>query len=107
MDMRAPDFIALLKYYTAEEGGRRTPVKSGYRPQAIFDFEEMRTSGKQVFIDKDIVYPSDTVNAEITMASPTIFKGRLSGGMTFKFSEGSGIIGTGEIIDILNRELNV
>jgi|SRR5579859_3358246 len=106
MERKCPDFVAALKYYTTEEGGRRTPAKSGYRPQIKFDFEEMQTSGQQAFIDKEIVCPGDTVNAEITMSSPMIFKGRLSSGMAFQFREGARIIGVGQIIEILNRELN-
>jgi translation elongation factor EF-Tu-like GTPase len=107
MDRQPPDFIATLKYYTAEEGGRRTPAKSGYRPQIKFDFEEMQTSGQQTFIDKEIVYPGDTVKAEIKMLSPMIFNTRLSNGMTFQFREGARVIGIGQIIEILNRELNI
>lgn len=51
------DFIAILYYKATNEGGRKTPVQYGYRPQVKFDFDEMQTSGQQTFIDKDIVYP--------------------------------------------------
>jgi translation elongation factor EF-Tu-like GTPase len=105
MERRTPDFLAILKYHTSEEGGRRTPAKSGYRPQVKFDFEQMQTSGQQVFIDKEWVYPGDTVKAEITMVSPMIFTGRLVEGMVFQFREGARVIGTGHIIEILNPEL--
>jgi translation elongation factor EF-Tu-like GTPase len=57
MNRRSPDFVATLIYRTTEEGGRRTPAKSGYRPQVKFDFVEMQTSGQQVFMDKEWVYP--------------------------------------------------
>jgi translation elongation factor EF-Tu-like GTPase len=60
-----------------------------------------------VFIGKEMVCPGDTVNAEITIASPKIFKGRLSCGMAFEFREGARIIGTGHIIEIVNPELNI
>jgi hypothetical protein len=49
----------------------------------------------------------EAVNAEITMASAMIFKGRLSGGMAFQFREGARIIRAGQIIEILNRKLNI
>jgi translation elongation factor EF-Tu-like GTPase len=107
MEKRDPDFIAVIKYYTPEEGGRSMPAHSGYRPQIKFDFEEMQTSGQQVFIGKDVVCPGDTINAEITMASPRIFRNRLSCGMAFEFREGAKIIGNGQIIDIINTELNI
>ncbi len=37
------DFIAQLQYRTIEDGGRKMPAYSGYRPQIKFDFEEMQT----------------------------------------------------------------
>lgn len=107
MNTRTPDFVAVLKYCTTNEGGRQTPAHSGYRPQVKFDFEEMQTSGQQVFVGKGTVSPGDTVKAEITMTSPMLFKGRLSPGMIFEFREGARIIGTGEIVEILNPELNI
>jgi translation elongation factor EF-Tu-like GTPase len=106
MEKRTTDFIAVLKYHAAEEDGRSTPAYSGYRPHVKFDFEEMQTSGQQVFIGKETVLPGDTVTAEITIASPKIFKNQLSCGMVFEFREGAKIIGTGRIIKILNSELN-
>ena len=60
-DNSKADFIATLTYKTTEQGGRKTPAKSGYRPQVKFDFEEMETSGQQTFIDRELVFPGDTV----------------------------------------------
>jgi hypothetical protein len=39
------------------------------------------------------------------MASPRIFRGRLSEGMAFEFREGAKVIGTATVIEILNGEL--
>ena len=99
------DFIAKLKYRTTEEGGRQTPAKSGYRPQVKFDFTEMQTSGQQTFIDKEIVFPGETVEAKIKVLSPNYFAGCLTKGMKFEFREGATIIGTGEIKYIVNDRL--
>ena len=46
---------------TTEQGGRKTPAFSSYRPQVKFDFTEMQKSGQQTFIDKETVYPGDKV----------------------------------------------
>lgn len=100
-----PDFIAVLKYRTSEEGGRKTPAASGYRPGIKFSFDEMQTSGQQTFINKELVYPGDTVTAEIQIASVDYFSHKLTVGMKFDFREGSTIIGTGEIIEIKNEKL--
>ena len=102
---RKPDFIALLKYRTFEENGRETPAYSGYRPQVKFSFSAFQTSGQQKFIDKEVVYPGDIVEAEITIISVEYFKHSLECGTAFEFLEGQHIIGTGKIIKILNKEL--
>jgi len=99
------DFIARLKYRTTEEGGRRTPAVSGYRPAVKFPFSDLLTSGQQIFLDKEKVYPGDTVTAEISIISIDHFKYKLSVGQRFDFREGPNIIGTGEIIEITNEDL--
>lgn len=100
------DFIAVLVYRTTEEGGRKTPAKSGYRPQVKFDFEEMQTSGQQTFIEREMVFPGDTVYAEIKILSEEFFENKLKVGMKFEFREGNTIIGTGKIKHIINERLN-
>ena len=104
-EFNTTDFIAKLKYKTTEEGGRKTPAKSGYRPQVKFDFTEMQSSGQQLFIDKEIVFPGETVEAKIKILSPNYFAGCLTEGMKFEFREGATIIGTGEIKYIVNDKL--
>lgn len=102
---QTPDFIAELRYLSTQEGGRITPVKSGYRPHVKFPFSKIMTSGQQKFIDKEIVYPGDTVQAEITILSPQYFENLLEIGMEFEVGEGSRIVAFGELIEILNLNL--
>ena len=99
------DFIANLHYLTTEEGGRKSFAYSGYRPHLKFDFSENQTSGRQIFIDKDIVSPGDNVNAKIKMLCPELFDGCLTEGMSFEFREGRTAIGTGQINYIVNDRL--
>ncbi|RZJ87796.1 MAG: hypothetical protein EOO20_15235 [Chryseobacterium sp.] len=99
------DFIATLTYRTTEQGGRKTPAKTGYRPQTKFDFDEMQTSGQQLFIDCQYVYPGGKVDAEIKIVSADYFAGRLTEGMEFEFREGSTIMGRGKIKHVLNELL--
>ena len=105
VDKGKADFIASLTYLTSEEGGRKTPVISGYRPGIKFEFSDMQTSGGQTFIDRNIVYPGDTVEAEINIISVDYFAGQLKEKMNFDFREGPNIIGTGQIKHILNAKL--
>ncbi len=104
-DNAGADFIATLTYKTTEQGGRKTPAKTGYRPQVKFDFEEMQTSGQQTFIDKELVFPGDTVEAEIKILSVDHFANRLTEKMQFEFREGATVIGTGIIKQIINDKL--
>ena len=99
------DFTAKLQYKTKEQGGRETPAKSGYRPQIKFAFSEMQTSGQQTFIGKETVLPGGTVEAKIKIQSPQYFAGSLIEGMKFEFREGAIVIGTGEILFIVNEIL--
>ena len=100
-----PDFIAEIKYLSTDEGGRSTPIKSGYRPHIKFPFSKMMTSAQQKFINQDIVNPGETVNAEIMILSPNFFKHMLKVGMEFKVGEGSKIVANGKLIKILNSDL--
>jgi len=99
------DFIALLKYRTAEEGGRLTPAHSGYRPQIEFPFAKMQTGCIQTFIDQDTVAPGESVTASIKIIGTEYFKGQLYENLEFNFCEGARIIGTGKIISIVNPVL--
>ncbi|WP_316818033.1 hypothetical protein [Pedobacter nyackensis] len=99
------DFIATLTYKTTEQGGRKTPAMSGYRPQVKFDFEEMQTSGQQTFINRELVFPGETVDAEIRILGVDYFANKLTEGMEFEFREGSRVIGTGKIKIIINDKL--
>lgn len=105
IDKGDADFIASLTYFSTEQSGRHTPAFSGYRPQIKFPFSEMQTSGQQVFIDREIVYPGDTVEAEIRILSVDLFAGKLKEKMNFEFREGSIVIGTGQIKHIINDKL--
>ena len=99
------DFIADLRYYTAEQGGRSTPAFSGYRPHIKFPFSDMMTSGRQIFSGTKQVLPGERVVAEIAIISTAFFSGKLEIGLEFVFGEGPHVIGIGRIIEIINQDL--
>jgi hypothetical protein len=105
VDKGEADFIATVTFLLTEQGGRQTPAFSGYRPQVKFEFSEMQTSGQQTFIDRRIVYPGDTVEAEIRIIAVGHFAGQLNEKMKFELREGSRIIGIGQIKHIVNNKL--
>ncbi len=105
MDHLPLDFIATIYYKTIEEGGRRTPAKTGYRPQVKIPFEKMTTSGSQSFLDTEWVNPGETVEAEIRMLSSQYFEGTLTEGQRFDLMEGPRVIAQGVIKQIVNDKL--
>jgi hypothetical protein len=100
-----PDFIAELKYFPTEKGGRKGFAASGYRPHVRFSFGKSMTSGEQIFLDRDIVFPGETVRAQMRILDHKTFKNALHEGIEFEFCEGANVIGTGIIVEVRNEEL--
>ena len=101
----SPDFTATLTYLTTEQGGRKSYATSGYRPHIKFYGRNELTTGEQLFIQKDKVFPGETITAEIRIIAVTIFKHYLFTGLHFEVGEGSHIVAHGKIIEVLNPEL--
>lgn len=100
-----PDFVAKVTYLTTEQGGRKGNAKSGYRPHLKFSGRKELTSGEQLFVDKDEVFPGETVVAEIRILGVDFFKNYLFVGQSFEVAEASHLVGHGEIIEIINPNL--
>jgi hypothetical protein len=95
-----PDFTASLYFLKTEEGGRKNRVTSGYRPHFQIDEEKHLTSAQLLFIEKDNVFPGETVVAEIRIFMKDFFKEHLKMGKDFILSEGPNIIAKGKIIKV-------
>lgn len=104
MDLQS-HFLALLTYLKTEDGGRKTPAVSGYRPGIKFSFHNDLFTGAQKFIDVEFAFPGDVINAEITLLNPEYFKGKIYEGLDFGFYEGPNLIGRGIIKRILDPAL--
>jgi len=100
-----PDFTAELYYLTAAEGGRKGYARSGYRPQFKIAGKRGSTSAEQIFIDKDKVFPGESVSAEIRILTIEEFKNQLYNGLDFELCEGNIIVARGKIIEVLNKDL--
>lgn len=105
VDKGTPDFIADVKYLTTEEGGRRTCAFTGYRPHFQLNDKKEMTSAEQLFVNKDIVYPGESVITEIRILGVETFKGLLFNGQKFKLGEGPRIVAEGTIKEVINKEL--
>ncbi|MDF2553949.1 MAG: hypothetical protein K0R36_3358 [Chryseobacterium sp.] len=99
-----PQFTAILTYLPAKDGVKTTPVSSGYRPSIKFPFDLELYTGMQNFIGTDLVFPGDTVTAEIALLKSEYVTGKIYEGLDFDFFEGENLIGHGVVTKIINPE---
>jgi hypothetical protein len=99
------DFIAIVTIMTWEQGGHRMLANGGYRTKVKFDFDLLDASAELTFIEREIVFPGDRVEAEIRIFSADSFADKLSEKAEFEFKEGSTVIGKGTIKHIINENL--
>lgn len=93
---------ARIYYLTSEEGGRYTPVQSGYRGQ--FHYNGKDWDARQEFTDKEHCYPGESVNARLLTASAFFHYGKFFVGQEFEIREGARKVARGTITKILRKD---
>jgi elongation factor Tu len=92
-------FTATLRLLPAAEGGRHTPVRSGYSPQFY-----VRTTDVSGVLDFDgtggttPVMPGKTVQVTVALGKPVA----LDAGQTFAIREGGRTVGAGTVTALLD-----
>jgi elongation factor Tu len=96
-------FTATVHLLSAAEGGRRTPVRPGYRPQFY-----LRTTGVSGVLDFGgmsggsgagaSAIPGETVQVTVTLGKPVAF----DAGQTFAIREGGRTVGAGTVTALLD-----
>jgi len=99
-----PELEANIYYLTADEGGRKTPVATGYRGQ--FYYDNHNWIAIQQFIDKEWCEPGETVKVLIQTANPYFHCGKFFIGKEFEIREGSKVVGKGKISKVLRQDFN-
>lgn len=105
---QAPDFSAHIQLLSTEDGGRDRPALLGYRPIVWFELlipGISSTSGSWQKMDRLEIFPGETSEIEIALLAKDFYKNQLFPGLKFRLTEGAKLIGTGEILEILNPEL--
>jgi len=102
MRPKPPDIEAEITFLTPEEGGRKVPAFSGYRPQFYYDGHHW--DARQDYVGVSEVYPGQTVTTELTFANPQYQLGKLYPGKEFLIREGHIVVGRGKVTKILNLE---
>ena len=96
------DIEAEIYYLTSEEGGRSSPMYSGYRGQ--FYYDGMDCDAPQYFPEAQEVNPGETVKAYIVFLSPELHYKKVYEGMEFLIREGARTVGRGEVTKIIDLE---
>jgi translation elongation factor EF-Tu-like GTPase len=98
-----PSLKAELKFLATEDGGRKTPVSSGYRPQFYYAGKDWDAAHSY---DIDWVYPGDTVLVTLAFFRTQNHVGQLYSGMPFAIREGPRTVANGHILKVLDPTLD-
>ncbi len=88
-------FQAEVYVLSKEEGGRKTPFLTGYRPQ--FYFRTTDVTGEVKLLEGDMVMPGDNSRLEVTLIAPIA----MDEGVRFAIREGGVTVGSGVVTKIL------
>lgn len=97
---KRPHFKATLTYLTTEDGGIVTPVSSGFRAVIRFPYDNRELIANQTFLETEIVFPGDTVVADIYLLDATKMLENIYTGLGFDLIIQSNIIANGVITHI-------
>eukprot|EP01136_Pigoraptor_vietnamica_P017289 Opistho-1_new@62246 len=90
--LRGPDIEAEITFLATEQGGRSSPVYSGYRPSHDFGVTGMLNDGHHEYIGQESVPPGCTGLASIWLLAPELQNSRLYPGFAFTVQEGARIV---------------
>ncbi|GGN35198.1 elongation factor Tu-3 [Streptomyces kronopolitis] len=84
-------FTAVLQVLATEEGGRRTPLSTGYRPQ--FHLRTAAVTGRLDLGGRNLAHPGETVTVQVALDRPVL----LETGLGFVVREGGRTVGVGTV----------
>lgn len=93
-------FLARVTFFGPEKGGRRTRPQSGYHPQV--DAGGVYTSCTIESLDEEAMFEFDQeYTVRLRLLLPELYRDRFSLGSTYCFYEGSHLVGSGTIIEVI------
>lgn len=84
-------FTAGLQVLSSEDGGRRTPLSTGYRPQ--FHLRTADVAGRLDLGERGLAHPGETVTVRVELDRPVA----LETGLGFAVREGGRTVGVGTV----------
>lgn len=98
------DIEVVMTFLRTDEGGRKMPIFSGYRPQ--FYYAGGEGDAQHTYLGVEQVNPGDTVTAQLMFYRPQNHVGKIAVGIEFLIREGDRTVATGKVTKILNLEQN-
>jgi len=89
-------FVASVYLLSTEEGGRRTGLTTGYRPQ--FYFRTTDVVGNVELHDTALALPGDSVEMTVQLGKPIA----MTAGLGFAIREGNRTVGAGSVRELLD-----
>jgi translation elongation factor EF-Tu-like GTPase len=83
------------------ENVRKNPIANGYRPLFNFKDEKTKISGRIDLIEKSLFDPGMRGIVQITFIKGMIKDSHFTVGEQFTFDEGTQILGSGEIVEVV------
>ncbi len=97
-----PHLKAEVTMLTTENGGRKHPAFSGYRPHFHYAGEYHTSTHR--YAGLDVLPLGQTAVAEIWFILPEIHVGRIHEGMPFEVTEASRVVGHGRVLEVLDLD---
>ncbi len=97
-------FDAVIQLLPTHMGGRRTAVRTHYRPNFNFNTEQYFCGEIRFKEGVEWIAPGQSAEATIVLLAARFIPGDLVPGYAFKLTEGKRVVGTGVIREVLKRE---
>lgn len=98
-------FIAKIRLLSTSEGGRKTGIMSGYRPNVSFA-DSINTDVKFELINHTSLEPGEKDTVTLTPLNFDAISDFLTFGSQFIIREGAKIIGQGMVLEILKFDID-
>ncbi|HHC81191.1 MAG TPA: hypothetical protein ENK46_15020 [Flavobacteriia bacterium] len=99
---------AKLTLYSTESGGRQTGIKTGYRPNHVFEYKKNSTDFITTYIgqidfEKELILPSETEIVKVRFLKHQNISELVEKGRVWWIHEGQRKIGEAEILGIISE----
>ena len=95
---------AKIQFLRTEEGGRHSPVRSGYRPHFTFEQDPPSDFDGVIHLEgREWASPGDEVTAWIAFAHPEYAPGCLKPDATFTAREGARVVGRVTVLELIRE----